>query len=139
WGAPQRNGKDVMVDATTGQVTTVKEPNDGANDLLVIRRKARRSDWYGIPNYVSAIGWITLSLAARDDNLFFFSNRREPRWAIILSNLADDPNLQEDLRRALEVDHRQPYRNLLIPLTGPGKIDFQKLTDNRMDVSFGDL
>lgn len=140
WGCPQKNGKDVMVDAKTGAVTNTKEPKDPANDLLVIRKPARRSSWYGIPNYVTSIGWITLSLAARDDNLFFFTNRREPRWAIILSNLADDPQIQEDLRRAFVVDLRQPYRNLMIPITGPGKIEFQKLTDqSAMDGSFADL
>lgn len=140
WGAPLKNGKAVMVDATTGAVTVQKQPDDMANDLLVIRKPSRRSSWYGIPSYVSSIGWITLSLAARDDNLFFFSNRREPRWAIILSNLADDPQIQEDLRRAFVVDLRQPYRNLMIPITGPGKIEFQKLTDqSAMDGSFADL
>jgi hypothetical protein len=139
WGAPLKNGKEVMVDAVTGGITVQKPPLHPANDMLVIRRPSRRSDFYGIPGYVSSIGWITLALAARDDNLFFFSNRREPRWAIILSNLADDPDLQEDLRRSFEVDLRQPYRNLLIPITGPGKIDFQKLTDNRLEGSFEKL
>jgi PBSX family phage portal protein len=140
WGAPLKNNKPVMIDAVTGAITVNKVPNDLANDLLVIRKPARRSSWYGIPSYISSIGWITLSLAARDDNLFFFTNRREPRWAIILSNLADDPQVQEDLRRAFVVDLRQPYRNLMIPITGPGKIDFQKLTDQTaQDGSFADL
>jgi len=139
WGAPLRNGKEVMVDATTGAITVSKKPSNPANDLLVIRRPSRRSDWYGIPGYISSIGWITLALAARDDNLFFFSNRREPRWAIILTNLADDPDLEEDLRRSFQVDLRQPYRNLLIPITGPGTINFQKLTDNRLEGSFEKL
>jgi PBSX family phage portal protein len=139
WGAPQRNGKDVMVDAATGNLTVSKEPTNPANDLFVIRTASRRSSWYGIPDYISGIGWITLALAARDDNLMFFNNRREPRWAIILTNLQDSPGLQEDLRRAFTVDLRQPYRNLLIPITGPGKIEFQKLTDNRMEGSFDRL
>lgn len=140
WGAPLwSNNKPVMVNSKTGAITTSKVPQDLANDMLVIRKGARRSSWYGIPNYISAIGWITLALAARDDNLFFFSNRREPRWAIILENISDDPNMQEDLRRSMTVDLRQPYRNLIIPITGPGKIDFQKLTDNRMDGSFSEL
>lgn len=140
WGSPlSAGGRPYLVDAKTGAISIMTPPKHLANDLFVIKKPSRRSDWYGIPTYVSSIGWITLSLAARDDNLFFFSNRREPRWAIILSNLADDPDLEEDLRRTFQVDFRQPYRNVLIPITGPGKIDFQKLTDNRIDGTFGEL
>jgi PBSX family phage portal protein len=136
WGCPDVDGKRVEIDVKTGSKTTIREP---ANDLFVIRRPSRRSTWYGIPGYVSAIGWITLALAARDDNLFFFANRREPRWAIVLSNLQDDDDLEGQLRRAFTVDLRQPHRNIIVPITGPGKVDFQKLSDNRQEGSFDRL
>jgi capsid portal protein len=136
WGSPLRNGKEVQVDAKTGSMNVVR---DRANDLFVIKKPSRRSSWYGIPGYVSAIGWISLALAARDDNLMFFSNRREPRWAILLQNLADDPDIEEDLRRAFTVDLRQPHRNIIVPITGPGKIEFQKLSEMRADGSFEKL
>lgn len=137
WGAPLgKDGAEIQVDVKTGSMRAIRDP---ANDMFVIRRPSRRSTWYGIPGYVSAIGWITLALAARDDNLFFFANRREPRWAIILSNLEDDPDVQDDLRRAFTIDLKQPYRNILVPITGPGKVDFQKLSDNRQEGSFDRL
>ena len=139
WGSPQKNDKDVMVDAKTGAVTTVKKPTDPANDLLVIKRPSRRSSWYGIPGYVSAIGWITLALAARDDNLLFFHNRREPRWAIVLNNLQDDSAIEEEIRRAFTVDLKQPHRNVIIPISGGGKIDFTKMSENRQEGSFDRL
>ena len=138
WGAPLgSDGEPVEVDAKTGSTRAVRQP---ANELLVIKRPSRRSTWYGIPGYVSAIGWITLSLAARDDNLYMFSNKREPRWAIILSNLADtDGTLQPELERAFKVDMQQPHRNLMIPISGNGKIDFQRLSVDRMDGNFDKL
>lgn len=136
WGCPDVNGQRVVVDAKSGSKTTIRVP---ANDLFVIKRPARRSTWYGIPGYISSVGYITLALAARDDNLFWFANRREPRWAIVLSNLSDDPNLEEDLRRAFVVDMKQPYRNLMIPIQGPGKVEFNKLSDTKTDGSFAVL
>lgn len=144
WGAPDIDGKRVEVDAKTGQLSInaktgqereIPEPRK-ANDMFVVKRPSRRSTWYGIPGYISSVGWITLALAARDDNLMFFANRREPRWAIVLSGLSDDTDLEEDIRRAFVVDMKQPYRNIIIPLTGPGKIDFQKLSDTAKDGSF---
>jgi PBSX family phage portal protein len=138
WGAQDIADKRVDVDIKTGSIKNVTAP---ANDLFVIRRPCRRSSWYGIPGYVSAIGWITLALAVRDDNLFFFANRREPRWAIILTGVeGQDDDIQEDLRRAFTVDLKTPYRNLIIPVKGEkAKVDFQKLSDTKTDGSFEKL
>lgn len=136
WGSTDVEGKPVEVDAKTGSKTSVREP---ANDLFVLKSPSRRSSWYGIPGYISAIGWITLGLAARDDNILFFHNRREPRWAIILSGLDDNDGLEEELRRSFTVDLKQPYRNILLPLTGTAKVDFQKMSDTAKDGSFPKL
>jgi capsid portal protein len=138
WGAPDVLGQRVDVDVKTGSIKTVHNP---ANDLFVIRKPCRRSSWYGIPGYVSSIGWITLALSVRDDNLFFFANRREPRWAIILTGVeGQDDDIQDDLRRAFTVDLRTPYRNLIVPVKGTNaKVDFQKLSDTKTDGSFEKL
>lgn len=139
WGATDIQGNRVDVNSKTGSITNV--PNNlKANDLFVIKRPSRRSSWYGIPGYISAMGWITLALAARDDNLYFFANRREPRWAIILTGMSDDTEIEEDLRRAFTVDMRQPYRNVMIPIAGKdAKVDFQELSGTKTDGSFGNL
>jgi PBSX family phage portal protein len=139
WGCPQKNGRDVMVDSKTGAVTVAKRPKDPASDMLVIKRPSRRSSWYGIPGYVSAIGWITLAIAARDDNLLFFHNRREPRWAIVLSNLEGDTRIEEEIRRAFTVDLKQPHRNVILPIEGGGDIKFTKMSENRQEGSFDRL
>jgi len=127
------------VDRQTGRIGIDVPIGRRANELLVLRKSSRRSSWYGVPTYVSAIGWITLAIAVRDDNLFFFSNRREPRWAIILTNIEEDPNLEEDLRQAFTVDLAQPHRNVLIPIAGPGEVEFKKLSETGEEGSFEKL
>lgn len=134
WGAT-----DEFVDSRYGTVKKDVERNRRANDLLVVRRRSRRSSFYGVPTYISAIGWISLALAARDDNLLFFENRREPRWAIVLSNLDEDEGLEEEIRRAFTVDLKDPHRNIIIPIAGPGKVDFQQLSADRQEGRFGAL
>lgn len=107
------------------------------NDILVLRRPTRRRSWYGVPTYVSAVGWISLSLSARDDNIHFFNNRREPRWAVILENIEDDDgSLEEALRQAFSTSLKEPHRNVFIPIEGNGKIHWQKMTDDAKDMSF---
>lgn len=135
WGAPT----DKVVNRVTGSIRDAVPEGKEANEMLVIQKPSSRSTWYGIPKYISAIGWISLALAVRDDNLLFFANRREPRWAVILTNLEDDDDIAEDLRRAFTVDLKSPHRNLLIPITGNGKVEFEKLSSDRMDGSFEKL
>ena len=138
WGAPT----DLEVNRVTGALKPKEEiPEEQlANHMLVIQEPNRRSSWYGIPAYVASIGWIVLAVAARDDNIFFFHNRREPRWVVILKNLADDPDMEEQIRQALTVDHKFPHRNMLLQLLGENAdVEFQKLAVDRNDGSFGKL
>lgn len=130
-------GDDRKVDMITGKLAD--EVDHEGNEVLVIKRPSRRSSYYGIPVYIPATGWITLSTAARDDNLHFFSNRREPRWVVVLENVDDDPQLENQLREALQVDLEKPHKNLLLPLSGPAKVHFQKLGDNTGDLSWEKL
>lgn len=129
-------GDERVVHPSKGQILdTAKELDKGekpGNELIVLRRQSRRSTWYGAPKYISATGWIALSLAARDDNIAFFSNHREPRWAIILENVEDDPGLEDMIAEAFRKQLKEPHRNIIIPIEGAGKITFQKLgTDSR--------
>ena len=110
------------------------------NELLVLRKPSRRQSWYGVPGYVSAMGWIFLSLAARDDNIHFFNNRREPRWAIVLENIEDDDGqVERALKEAFSAQLDKPHRNIFIPIDGDGKIHFQKMTEDTKDISFDKL
>lgn len=141
WFKRWRADDETEIDRVTGKI--YKDggcpPDRRANEVLVIKRPARRSSWYGIPAYVSSIGWIVLSNAARDDNIYFFENRREPRWAIVLTNIEDDPRIIEQLRKALQVDFKKPHKNLVIPLTGAAQIEFKQLGDNKGDMSWEKL
>jgi PBSX family phage portal protein len=110
-----------------------------ANEVLVFKKTSRRSTYYGIPTWVSAVGWITLGLAARDYNILFFKNHREPRWAVIMTNLEGGEDFDSELKRAFTIDLKSPHRNLLIPVEGAGDIKFQKLSEDQNDGSFQKL
>jgi hypothetical protein len=136
-------GDERVVDEATGEIyDTRKQIKDGhraANELFVLKRPSRKSSWYGTPKYISAVGVITLSLAARDDNILFFRNRREPRWLIVLENVENDPELQDEILEALRSELRSPHRNLVLPLSGPAKATFQKIGADQNDSSWEKL
>lgn len=127
-----------MIAASSGYRTD--DASKAANELLVFRKTSRRSSWYGIPTYVAAIGWVTLAIAARDYNILFFQNAREARWAVVLENIDDDPELLNDIEQAFKVGLKDPHRNIIIPIVGEGgKVTFQKLSQDGVDMSFDKL
>lgn len=130
-------GSEVKIRASDGeQMADDATGEEVASELLVFRKNTSRSDFYGIPSYVSAIGWIMLALAARDYNIQFFRNLREPRWAIILSNLEGDDDMAKEIEEAFAVDLKEPHRNLIAQFEGEARAVFQKLSEDQNDASF---
>ena len=111
-----------------------------ANELLVFRRPSRRSTWYGIPSYISAVGHIALAVSSRDYNILFFNNAREPRHVFTLEGLEEDiiPHLTEIIDEMKE-GLKDPHRNLIIPLTGNAKLQIQSLGKMMNDAHFQKL
>lgn len=113
------------------------DPDKLATELLVFKKPSRRSSWYGIPNYVSAIGNITLAVAARDYNILFFENSREPRHVFVITGLDEDiEQMLDDLKDSLTTQHKEPHRNLLLPMSGDAKVDIQPLASITTDQQF---
>jgi hypothetical protein len=145
-----RNGKLVWFQAWNkpGQIylrTGYNAPPDAdpqklANEFLMFKKPSVRSTWYGIPGYIPALGHITLATAARDYNILFFENSREPRYVFIVSGLDEDVDqMLDDLEKALVTQHRDPHRNLLLPFVGDAKVTINPLADKQTDGQFANL
>jgi PBSX family phage portal protein len=108
-----------------------------ANEVLVFVKSSRRSTWYGIPNYISAIGDIAMSLAARDYNIKFFNNAREPRYIMVITGLANNVDeMIDNLTSELTTQHNEPHRNLVLPLSGGAEVKIERLTAVANDQHF---
>lgn len=109
-----------------------------ANELLVFVKPSRRSTWYGIPTYIAGIGYISMALAARDYNIKFFSNAREPRYIIFVEGM-DASGVEaalDDLEMSLKTQHKDPHRNMIFPLTGGAKARIERVTAVQNDMHF---
>ncbi len=135
------NSGDTQIYAKSGRPANEgTNPDSLANELLVFRKPARRSSWYGIPVYISALGHITMAIAARDYNILFFENAREPRHVFIVSGLDEDvEQMLDDLEKSLVTQHKEPHRNLLLPFVGEAKVDIQALAATNGDGQFSQL
>lgn len=112
-----------------------------ANELLMFVQPSRRSAWYGVPNYVSALGHIALAVAARDYNIKFFQNSREPKMIYIVEGLdpAKMETMMDELQLTLRTQHKEPHRDLLLPLSGSGKLRLERVTAIQNDLHFTKL
>lgn len=137
WGLPDAE----QFSRSTGRpVPQQTDATKLASDLLVFRKPSRRSTWYGIPTYISAVGHITLAVAARDYNVLFFENAREPRHLIIITGLEEDvEGLLGDLVEQFKTQMRDPHRNLLLPIVGDAKVQIEKMALPQNDLQFAAL
>ena len=114
-----------------------------ANEMLVFVKASRRSSWYGIPGYISGVGYITLAIAARDYNVKFFGNAREPRYIFVVSGLAgkdeEIDQFMDEFEEQLKTQHKDPHRNLIVPLSGEAKLTVERLTAVQNDMHFTKL
>ena len=134
WGLPENfyvnsgrsitDGRDVHMDSK-------------ASEFLVFKRSSSRSVYYGIPRYVSAVGHITLALAARDFNILFFENRREPRHIITITGLSEEVEATiTEIEEQLVTQGSDPHKNLFLPISGDAKVQIFSIGSGQRDMDF---
>lgn len=120
-----------------------------ATELLVWINYTPRSDFYGLPDIMPALGAIHGELSRRDYNIAFFDNFGVPAYAIFITGDFDEGDIDDDgyteMERAIE-DHFQALSNnphstllLTIPTREDGqevKVEFHRLAVDIKEASF---
>ena len=156
---------DIDVDKKTGKISKAGtvSPEDRANEILWDVNYTPRSDIYGIPDHIPAMGAILGDLARRDYNIAFFENHGVPSYAIFVSGDYDPgppvdvngktedeggeapfkPALQWEIESHVDKLAKNPHSvmTLLVPTSGAYregqvKIEFQPLATDVKDASF---
>lgn len=83
----KRFGSDANVNSIDGKE---KEGGEQANELIHYTNFYSKSDFYGLPNAIAAVGDIIGLIAVRDYNLSFFQNYGVPSAIIVLEGDWDD-------------------------------------------------
>jgi len=133
WGDPRKLNKETGVFGET--------PFDmEANELIPLLKYHPRSDYYGIPDVIPALGAVLGDLNARDYNLDFFANGAIPAYAVII----EGADATEEVKQAIEAFFKHQVKGLgnqhrtivmAIPETGV-KVRFEKLSVDVKEGSF---
>jgi len=127
-------------DYKTGEPLNGKSEN-AANKVIYFRRVSSRSDYYGIPQYIAAIGSILGSIKARDFNIDFFSGRTIPDVLLIVSGANVSDNVQNELKAFFNAEVAGKHNKIAIlpipaALADKVKADLHVLTPEMKDASF---
>lgn len=111
-------GDPRAIRADDGTVTAEKLGEaERATELLPFINYHPRSDFYGLPDFLPALGAIVGNLQVRDYNLQFFENNAVPQYAIIVQGSDLNPGLKDAIASYFREHIKgQAHKTLLIPV-----------------------
>ncbi|MGD8720024.1 MAG: phage portal protein [Candidatus Zixiibacteriota bacterium] len=98
-------GDERNIDYETGK-EGAEDPARRANEVIHILEYSSRSDYYGIPKYVSATPAILGSREAAEYNYYFFVNNGVPRFVVLVNGGALSKDSEKYIREYLEANTR---------------------------------
>lgn len=138
----KRIGTEQHYDMETGEPVQHVSDEQAAGEVLVIRKYNSRSSFYGVPDYVTALGTIAGSQAVRDYNLEFFSGKTIPDTVLTLEGVDGvSDKVSAELKAFFSSSVKGQHHKLaILPLRGntssPVKANFQKITPDVKEASF---
>lgn len=141
----------VDVDADTGDVKPLGAlaPERRATELMMWVNYTPRSDYYGLPDILPALGALQGDIARRDYNIAFFDNFGVPAYAVFITGDFEAGDATEDangvertpLEAAIEEHFQElaknPHSTLILTIPGTDvKVDFQPLAMEVKEASF---
>lgn len=145
-------GYDMDVDFDTGDEKPLGgiAPEKRASELIWIVNYTPRSDYYGLPDIIPALGALQGDLSRRDYNIAFFSNYGIPAYAVFITGDYDPGEPDETtgktpLETAIETHFKTIQQNphsaliLSVPsVSGDGavKVEFKPISAEIKEASF---
>ena len=135
----------------TGVISPLKslQAEDRASEIIWFVNYTPRSDYYGLPDIIPALGAIWGDIARRDYNIAFFDNYGVPAYAIFVSGNFDPGEVDEEGRTEMEKmieEHfaelaKNPHSTLILSIPTEGreeevKIEFKALSTEVKEASF---
>lgn len=139
----QRNGKIVyfypfgMAPEKRGKVPATVEEQPVVNEIIHLRNYSPMSDYYGIPNVISALRAIVGDIKATDFNLQFFENNAIPQYAVVITGgkvtESVTKHITEYFRKHIKGNN---HATLVIPLPTNMNATFVPLSTAPKEASF---
>lgn len=137
-GAPSDVNKE------TGEIVGLGEldPDVRATEVMVIRNYSARSDYYGTPDILPALGALLGDKQREEYNIDFFENHAIPAYAVTVTGADLDEETEKKIKQYFQKDLKENRHTTLV-LTAAGEPDgqpvefkFQALSVDMKEASF---
>lgn len=111
---------------------------DKANEMIFYKNYYPKSDFYGAPNIISAVGAVVGLIGLRDYNLAFFENYGIPAGLIVLEGeweTGSDKKVRDFLNKELKGSDNA-HRTMVVTQPDKCKFNYQKLGVEVKEASF---
>lgn len=141
--------KDGGIERGQWNLVSPKDPNErlgfreiekSANEILFVPKFHPKTTYYGIPDFLSAVGSILCNIYIRDYTHQFFEHNAVPRYAIIVKGATlDDPVKKLIMSYLSEEVKGSAHKTLIIPIpsmAGDIEVKFERLDTDVKEASF---
>jgi len=139
----KRTGIDGILNKDTGLFDNGTPFEQTATELIHWKDYSPRSEHYGLPGILPAVGAILGDMSQRDYNIKFFENYAIPQYAVIVENGDLDEETRATVKDYFATKVKdEPHSTLVltVPAAEPGqeavKIRFEKLAVDVREASF---
>lgn len=142
-------GEERELNSETGEWQEGTPDNLQASEIIWFTNYTPRSDYYGLPDIIPALGAVWGDIARRNYNIAFFDNYGVPAYAVFVSGNFDpgdvDENGHSELENVIEQHFadlsNNPHSTLILTIPTKGrdeevKVEFQQLSVETKEASF---
>lgn len=115
-----------------------EDTNGDATEVIYYKNPYPKSDYYGVPNIISAVGDVIGLISARDYNINFFSNYGIPTAIITLTGEWEE-DAEEKIKKFLSSEVKgleNAHRSLVLSQTEECKVEVTPIDTNVKEGSF---
>lgn len=149
WFKALEYDKDVHIESGVEHELGTLEPEKRASEVMWFVNYTPRSDYYGLPDIMPAMGAIHGDISRRDYNIAFFENYGVPAYAVFVTGNFDPGEIDEhgrtEMEKAIEGHFNEmaknPHSTLILSVPtrdreGEVKIEFKPLATEVKEASF---
>lgn len=122
----KRYGHEKDVHCQTGEFYNLGELSheERGNEVLHLKNYTSRSDYYGLPDVIPAIGAILGEKERQEYNISFFDNHAIPAYAVTVTGAELDEKTQQQIRRFFQQDVKKSNHSTLVLTAKRGEDDY---------------
>lgn len=134
----RKYGEEFYLNKDTGTKSDLPNGEFEASEMIYVPKHHSRSDYYGLPDVLPALGSLVGSVAQRDYNIQFFDNNAVPQYAIIIQGATINDQVKELIEHYFRTEVKgQAHKTLVLGIPGQdASVKFEKLAVDMKDASF---